>query len=215
MSDLHIVGDAVRYGLTVLMVITVPPAFLYWLIIHPLAGRLRRFGPAPTLAVLVPALLACCLALFTVREHLVGTDLGWSPALFAVGVVLYAISVRIELRVREHLHFRILAGLPELGPDPGTLLTQGIYGELRHPRYLSVLIGLFAYALMVNYAGLYALALLSVGGIALIVYLEERELAERFGAAWAAYRSRVPAVIPEDPRTLLRGARRGRRGIGP
>lgn len=207
MTDLEAAGNMVRYGLAVLMMITVPPAILYWFIIHPLAGRLRRFGPAPTFAVLVPALVACSVLLFMVRDRLVGADLGWSPPIFAVGVVLYAISVRIELRVREHLKFRVLAGVPELGADPGRLLTEGIYAELRHPRYLSLLVGLLAYALMVNYGGLYVLFLGAVVGIAAIIRLEDRELVARFGEPYVQYRARVPAIVPKEPGGLLRGGR--------
>ncbi len=187
---------AIRYGLSVLMVVTVPPAFLWWLVIHPLAPWLRRFGAKPTLTAMTALFVLTGVGLFQFRQLLVGRDLGWHPGLFAVGVVVYAISVRVELRTRRHLKFRTLAGVPELAGESELLLNRGIYSEIRHPRYLAVLIGLLSYALMINYTGLYYLAVGALPGIAIIVALEEKELIGRFGDAYLDYRARVPAILP-------------------
>ena len=65
--------------------------------------------------------------------------------------------------------------------DPGVGLG---YAELRH--------------------ALYAVLALWVPGIWLIAVLEERELRERFGAAYDAYCRRVPRFLPQ-----LRNARTG------
>jgi len=190
--------STLRYGLAVLMVMTVPPAFLWWLIVHPLAPRLRRVGLRRTFAVLILIFLLSCYGLYLVRRPLVGTDLGWRPLVFAIGVVVYATSIRVELRTRRHLQFRILAGVPELSSDPGRLLTEGIYSEMRHPRYLAVLLGLLAYALMINYSGLYVLFAVSIVGVAVIISLEEKELSDRFGEEYLRYKARVPAIFPRN-----------------
>ena len=67
---------------------------------------------------------------------------------------------------------------------------------VRHPRYLAVMIGIAGYTLVVNYFGLYLLYLGSMSALLLVVILEERELAHRFGGEYSEYRSRVPALIP-------------------
>lgn len=188
----------IRYGLTVLLVITVPPAFLWWFIIHPLAPRLRAFGPARILMVMIPLFVGVMVGLFQIRGVLVGQDLAWNPLLFAIGVVFYAMSTRLELRIRRHLTFRILAGVPELAGDGTNLLTEGIYAHLRHPRYLAVLIGVLGFALMVNYSGAYVMFGVSVIGIAVTIWLEERELLSRFGERYREYRAKVPAIIPNS-----------------
>lgn len=54
-----------------------------------------------------------------------------------------------------------------------TLVTQGIYSRMRHPRYVEMLL---AHALFTNYLAAYGVFALSVAGLALIVRLEEREL---------------------------------------
>ena len=181
-----------------MMVITVPPAFFWWLVIHPLAPWLRRFGAKPTLTAMAVLFALTAVGLFYLRSDLVGRDLAWHPGLFAAGVVVYAICLRIELRTRRHLKFRTLAGVPELAGESDVLLHRGIYSEIRHPRYLAVLLGLLSYALMINYTGLYYLTAAALPGIAIIVALEEKELVGRFGDAYLDYRARVPAILPRN-----------------
>ena len=71
-----------------------------------------------------------------------------------------------------------LIGLPEVAPEKyqSTLVTQGIYSRVRHPRYVEMLLGKLAHALFTNYLAAYGVFALSVAGLALIVRLEEREL---------------------------------------
>jgi protein-S-isoprenylcysteine O-methyltransferase Ste14 len=88
--------------------------------------------------------------------------------------------------------------VPELAPDqPGAgLLTEGIYGRIRHPRYVEFTLALAGWSLAVNYTGLYLIAALSVLTLYVIVLIEERELHARFGPAYADYSARVPRFIP-------------------
>ena len=53
-----------------------------------------------------------------------------------------------------------------------------------------------AYALAANYVGGYVVAVLTIPALHLVVLLGERELSERFGAAYDEYRARVPRYIP-------------------
>jgi protein-S-isoprenylcysteine O-methyltransferase Ste14 len=76
------------------------------------------------------------------------------------------------------------------------VLSEGIYGRVRHPRYVAIVIGTLGWALFVNYVGVYILAVLTVPAICLVAVLEERELLERFGEEYARYRDRVPPFLP-------------------
>jgi protein-S-isoprenylcysteine O-methyltransferase Ste14 len=100
--------------------------------------------------------------------------------------------------LQQQLHNSILFGLPELAPDryPGKLLTDGIYARMRHPRYAQIVVALFGWALLSNYIASYVVVLVVIAAIALVIPLEERELAHRFGEEYEAYRRRVPALIP-------------------
>jgi protein-S-isoprenylcysteine O-methyltransferase Ste14 len=53
-----------------------------------------------------------------------------------------------------------------------------------------------AYALLTNYLATRVLYLLALPALYAVVRLEERELRERFGAAYAEYCRRVPRLIP-------------------
>jgi methanethiol S-methyltransferase len=84
------------------------------------------------------------------------------------------------------------------GPQPpDRLLIVGPYRYVRHPLMACLLLFLWAQPVMsVTLVGL-------VGGLSVYtgvgVVLEERDLLRRFGLAYAAYRRRVPALVPWQP----------------
>lgn len=190
--------DTLRYVLAVLVVIATPPGILLWVAIHPLARFWRRLGAGGTYAVLGPLALGLVGLLFADRERLLGPDRGTCWPCAALGVVLLAAAAAIAVARRRQLRFGTLAGLPELSPGryPPRLLREGIYARVRHPRYLELLLAVFAYAAISHYSGAWLVALASVPALWLVVVLEERELRERFGGAWDDYARRVPRFVP-------------------
>jgi len=64
------------------------------------------------------------------------------------------------------------------------------------PRYLMVAIGIAGWCLMSNYSGGYLIGLLSIAGLFLIVWLEEKDLVIRFGEEYQTYQKEVPQLIP-------------------
>ena len=190
--------DQARYVVALLMLVTFPPAVLVWFLIHPFVSFWRRLGPTRTWLVLTPVMLVVGYACYRVREPLLGEDLGTRWALIGLALPLMVLSGILRHRHRKHLSFRILTGIPELQPEgrPGKLLTEGIYGKLRHPRYVELVFGLTAWALVANHVGVYLLLLAVLAALYLIVLLEERELRQRFGEEYARYAARVPRFIP-------------------
>ena len=89
-------------------------------------------------------------------------------------------------------------GVPELTADPtaSKLLSEGIYGRVRHPRYVSVFFGTLAVAFFSNYLATWVLQLLMIPGLYLLAILEERELLDRFGEEYRLYMERVPRFVP-------------------
>ena len=85
--------------------------------------------------------------------------------------------------LQRQLRNSILLGLPELAPEryPGRLLTEGIYAHMRHPRYAQIVVALLGWALLSDYVAGYLVVLVVMAAIALVIPLEERELADRFG----------------------------------
>jgi protein-S-isoprenylcysteine O-methyltransferase Ste14 len=76
------------------------------------------------------------------------------------------------------------------------LLKEGIYGRVRHPRYVSTMVGMIGFALFTNYSGAYVVVALTLPGLYLITILEERELLVRFGEEYRHYQEEVPRLIP-------------------
>lgn len=193
--------DTIRYVAAVVVWATVPPAFFYWYLIHPFAGYWRAQGPARTYLVVIPFSLLFMGALFRWRGPVEGTDLGENWALFYSGLILWGASIFMERRIRRHLDFKTLAGVPELraaraGDPPPILLDQGMYALVRHPRYVTVFVATLGWSLMANHGAAYVMVAALVPAILVLVRLEERELVERFGDAYRAYQARVPALIP-------------------
>ena len=170
-----------------------------WFLVHPFVGFWRRLGVRLTMTVLGLLLLAGVLALVTVRDVLLGADLGLSWPLFAVGVVLLVLATWISLKRRKYLTVRILVGVPEIEAEPekqGRLLEEGPYAVIRHPRYVEVVLATLGYAAVANYVGCWIMVIAVVPVLHLVVVLEERELRERFGEAYRDYAARVPRYIP-------------------
>lgn len=81
------------------------------------------------------------------------------------------------------------------------LLTRGPFGYCRNPMTLGTILMYLGLSSVVGTPSGVAFVLL-FGGL-LLIYLkriEERELAERFGDAYLAYKEQVPFIIPRRPK---------------
>ena len=202
--------DMVRYVIALLIVVTLPFGFIFWLIIDPCARSWRRLGPGWTYAVVGAIGIALAAIVYRLRAALLAVEYGTSYPSIGLGLVLLIGAMVVALQRRRHLTWRILAGLPELSntAGPGRLLREGIYARIRHPRYVEAVLGLCGYALIANYLAAYVASGISIPGIYLIVLLEERELRVRFGTEYAAYCRDVPRFVPRLSRRP-RGNRSG------
>lgn len=187
-----------RHWIAVLLAISLPPAIVYWFIIHPFIGFWRRRGLRVTIAFLAVFYLGSVAVLFPFRKLLLGRDLGTSVPLIAAALPLLVLSGIVSRKRKRHLTFRILAGVPEISPEAHGigLLQEGIYARIRHPRYLEFILGLTGWSLFANFVGLYVITAVSIGLLLVIVEIEERELRQRFGPAYDEYAARVPRFVP-------------------
>ena len=194
--------DTLRYVIALLLVVAGPAALVYWFLIHPLTRFWRRLGPAATYACVLPVVAALMAVMVVLRHRLLAVDWGLKLPLAAVGLGLLFASGLLLHRLRRRLTVATLVGLPELSPTPlpGGLITDGIYTRIRHPRYVQMTLAILGYALVANYPAAYAAFIVWCAGIRVVVFLEERELADRFGKEWHDYCRRVPRFIPRSPR---------------
>ncbi len=200
--------DTVRYYAALVLVVTFPPAFGFWFLVHPLIGFWRRLGSRLTYAIMFPALLAACYGLFRVRRSLLVVDYGTQWVLVGLGVALYALGSVVEIRCRRYLTLRTLVGIPELEATdeaPGKLLDEGIYARVRHPRYLGIMLGGTGVACIANYRATWVLMAALVPVVYLLTVIEERELRVRFGERYMRYAEQVPRIIPRLTRRTIPG----------
>lgn len=81
--------------------------------------------------------------------------------------------------------------------QPGhVLVTDGIYGVIRHPSYLGLLINALGWGLAFrSWVGVLLAALL-IPTLMARIHAEERLLLTQFGAEYDAYRARTSRLIP-------------------
>jgi protein-S-isoprenylcysteine O-methyltransferase Ste14 len=98
----------------------------------------------------------------------------------------------------KHFSAQQLSGSPELvaGHREQRLVTSGIRARVRHPVYLAHLCEMLAWSLGTGLAVCYGLTAFAVITGAVMIRMEEEELAQRFGEEYATYKKRVPGVWP-------------------
>jgi protein-S-isoprenylcysteine O-methyltransferase Ste14 len=190
--------DFIRYWLAFLVLASHLPSLFLWLAIHPFAAFWRKIGAVWSYVFLGIPVIAYMAFVWIFRIYFVGADLGAN----AITMVLAGLSVTgaflLKRQIVKLLNFRKLSGFPELSKTtyPGELLSDGIYGIIRNPRYIEALLWVLGYSFFANYSGPYLVWLISLPIIYFVVVLEERELRERFGEAYNEYCRRVPRFIP-------------------
>ncbi len=191
--------DTARYVVAVLVWVGLPPAIVYWLIVHPFVGFWRRRGKGPTFFALAIMFVGTGVGLALVRDWVLVREFGTHGGLWVAALVSYVISVAIEIQCRKHLKFKTLVGVPEIERDQPSrkLLDQGIYARVRHPRYVSVTLGMLAMAFFANYLTIWLLIPVTVVSLFLIAMLEERELVASMGDRYREYQARVPMFVPQ------------------
>ncbi|WBO61866.1 methyltransferase family protein [Streptomyces camelliae] len=118
----------------------------------------------------------------------------WQPELALLGAALAVASTALLLWARWVLG-TMWASVPTVR-EHHELRTDGPYGLVRHPIYTGLL-GLVIGGMLACGFGVWAAVLIvAVPWLLLRVRAEDRLMAGRFGAAYEAYRARVPALLP-------------------
>lgn len=154
----------------------------------------EMFGLPLTIYLLAPALKVSPGAFGLEESHL------WAYLLDRLGLVPLAWGVYAVMVTSVHL---IVAGvsLVALGwhrvyQGRGRLVTDGIYGRLRHPQYLGLILVVVGFNIQWP-----TLLTLAMAPVLIVMYIrlarrEDHELACRFADRFTTYASRVPAFWP-------------------
>jgi protein-S-isoprenylcysteine O-methyltransferase Ste14 len=139
----------------------------------------------------VIGLLAAYLPAYTDRTEfwtLDGDTIRW------LGVVLFAAGGVLRIWPVFVLGHRF-SGLVAIQPGH-TLVTSGVYGIIRHPSYLGLLVSSLGWALAFRSTVGVLLAALTIVPLVARISAEEKLLRARFGDAYDAYRRRTWRLIP-------------------
>lgn len=188
-----------RYVIAVLLWMAFPPAFIFWYSVHGLYPVWQKLGVIKTYTINLIFVALLMSFFYFCKDTLVMNDLGFSPILTFLGIVIWLVCWRIEVATHSQLSFKMLVGVPEIDPKHphSTLLTEGIFARVRNPRYLTLMFLVLGWAFFSNYAGMYILVLVVIVMIYFVVVLEERELINRFGDEYIEYCRTVPRFIPK------------------
>lgn len=168
----------------------------FWLMVHPRAHRWRARVRSP-FRLLIPAWITMWVGFGALTGvwrlvRLYQTPWTWLPAvlLFTIGIFLYVQS-------GAHFSWAQLGGLPELRDRRDqNLVTTGVRSRVRHPVYLGHLCEMLGWSLGTGLLVCWLLTAFAILTGAVMIRMEDAELARRFGPSYVTYRDHVPAVLP-------------------
>src|SRR5436190_19023339 len=139
----------------------------------------------------VIGLLAAYLPAYTDRTDFWTID---GDAVRWLGVVLFAAGGALRIWPVFVLGHRF-SGLVAIQPGH-TLVTRGVYGVIRHPSYLGLIVNSLGWALAFRSMVGVLLTALTIPPLIARIHAEERLLRTQFGEQYDAYRSRTSRLIP-------------------
>ncbi len=171
-----------------------PAIPLFWIPVHCFPRFFRRLG---FFTYLLPFVTWLPAALFTfgLRNILLAHRIALPTVVNVLGTLLLILGACLQIWTLVLLSLPGIMGMPEVtGTVPGRLVMIGPFAVIRHPTYLShtlMLLGLFLWT-GVTVLGIVTLIDLFMVN-SMVIPLEERELAERFGNEYEEYRRKVPS----------------------
>jgi protein-S-isoprenylcysteine O-methyltransferase Ste14 len=174
---------------------------LFWIPIHLATGIFRRFGKLTYIfAVILWGPVAYLI--FLSRDYLLVNIVEFPLMISSSGLILLLAGSLLHIWTGALLSPRSLIGIPEIvAPRESRLIDKGPFAVVRHPTYLAhtmMFAGIFLYTGVTAVGILTFIDFMVVSVI--VIPLEERELALRFGEPYQEYMKRVPRLIPRVPR---------------
>src|ERR1700733_11864153 len=170
------------------------PIPIYWMILHPFNTFWRSRVRAAFWFAGLTAWTCGGILLWRFRHDLLTST---RPPWFAVasGFALIAVEGYLFVRVERELGSRRLVGHAEL-TGTGEMFAGGLYAHVRHPRYAGMFSAVLGAALLAGTPSLWIVLIVWFPVALIVIRIEERELAARFGPIYEEYRKRVPAFLP-------------------
>lgn len=170
------------------------PIPIYWFILHPFTNFWRRNIRAAFWFAGLFAWIVCAIFITIFRHQLVGKS---TPSLFAAlaGSLLIATDFILLFYSGKYLGAKKLVGHAELS-GKSELTTSGLYKYVRHPRYTGMILAILGACILTNTKFVWLVASVWLACVLLSIFLEEREMQRRFGAAYKSYSENTPRFFP-------------------
>jgi protein-S-isoprenylcysteine O-methyltransferase Ste14 len=183
-----------RGGLVLMAILGAGLAMLLGIDLHPLRRGLAPAGIQTLVLVLLAGaslFLIWFLAFADRRQILTFAHEPWLRYL-GLGLCVSGMVVRLLALMKLGRQFSAYVTLQ----DEHELVQSGIYGTIRHPLYLSLLLAAPGFALVFASTLVWPILLVTVAFVGSRIWQEDRLLDSRFGAEFQGYRNRVAALLP-------------------
>lgn len=190
-------------ALALLSLVLLFPIPFFWLLIHSGIHFWRRFGNR-SFWIALPVWIIFGAALVLLRGYLYWQRFPRHALTWALGAGLLAAAHWIDRSTQREFGLRRLAGIAEMNPTHSLrgVVRTGIYGRVRHPRYLGYMLTLFGMAFLTGAEGIFLLAIVTILLYQIVAPLEEHELLEQYGCDYEAYAREVPRFVPRWRRKI-------------
>lgn len=165
---------------------------IFWIPVHFFSASQRKIGLKAYL-MSVAIWLPLCFLVFEYRAFLLHYRLAVSLPGALFGWLVFACGILLHIWTARLLGIWTIIGVPEVSARARThVVTEGPFSIVRHPTYLAHTL-IFAGTFLIT--GVLAVGIVTVLDFfvvnTLIIPLEERELASRFGEEFTKYRAAV------------------------
>jgi protein-S-isoprenylcysteine O-methyltransferase Ste14 len=155
------------------------------------AARAFELATVPAFALFAAAVLACALGAPRVAGPLVAEP--WPAAARWAGAALASAAVATFTLALTAFGTSWRVGIDARAP--GKLVTTGIFGLTRNPIFVGIDLYVLGTFLLTGRAAFLAFAAAAAVAVHFQIREEERFLAGHYGAAYEAYRARVPRYL--------------------
>jgi protein-S-isoprenylcysteine O-methyltransferase Ste14 len=187
------------FAATILLALYLPvPIYMTW--IH--AGR-RLWKKIGRASFAIHLMLYAGLVAAIIWAHPIWCWEAWPwPAWISwIGLAPLAVAAWLAVRTYATIDLRTLLVFRQISsPRERRLLTDGILGTIRHPRYVMYTALAAGNLLITGYPLVLASLVVTLLFLTITIRMEEEELRECFGEEFEKYRRSVPAFFPRPTR---------------
>lgn len=189
-------ASSLKEFLGTLLLATYLPVPFYLLWLHGFSGRWQRIGLS-SFAIHIPIYLVMVAAVVYFHSIWSTGAWAWPTALSFLSIIPLGVSVFLAIYTYATIDRRVLHLFQQIRPHgERRLITTGILGYIRHPRYLMFSLGAAGNVLLTGYPLIALAGVVTVLLLGVVIRMEEKELATHFGGEYETYREEVPAFFP-------------------